>query len=191
MVMTILWSTQREQTMNNENDSTTDVCADQAAEEKKTRFQLWYADNATKLAERRSTKYKEDPSHRQKLLDYNKAYRSKKLQERGPLVKQPLVMTIMIKGVNTVTRMIRISEFSQLINRSIQTIRSWEKKGSIPRTPFSSGGQRRDRLYTAEMVEVVKSALLIKGNNISAADKSFHDEILAGWKLLGINMGAV
>lgn len=65
----------------------------------------------------------------------------------------------------------------------------WERVGVLPRTPFFAGGKdKKERIYTREMIEIVKKALDMRSGSVSTSDHSFFREILEGWQRLGVKV---
>lgn len=71
---------------------------------------------------------------------------------------------------------------ARVCRRSRYQVQVWEQKGFLPKTPFLT--TRRWRLYTREMMEVVREAM----ESRSAPDESMYDEIVEGWRELGIEL---
>jgi DNA-binding transcriptional MerR regulator len=84
----------------------------------------------------------------------------------------------------------RVGELARAISRTVVTVDQMEELGRLPKTPFRAS-KTKYRLYTVEMINVVKAAMDKRLGHIrgKAAWKSFHDEVLDGWKKLGV-MGA-
>ena len=86
--------------------------------------------------------------------------------------------------------MVHVGAFARAIGRSVPTIHQWERVGLLPRTPFSlEGKNKQERLYTAEMIGVVRTVLSTRGATISASDLRFRQEIEDGWNSIGVSVG--
>jgi hypothetical protein len=84
-------------------------------------------------------------------------------------------------------RLYKISVLARAINRTVVGVALMESKGYLPETPFR-GSAIGYRLYTLEMIEVVKKALEKRGSVMrQKADlRDFHDEVIDGWVELGV-----
>lgn len=160
-------------------------------------YKEWYKEHSSELAEKRRQRYKSDPDYKQKVLDQNRAYREKKSQEaaripkprvRIPRHRKPVALSVPINGVETLKQLVHVGYFARAIGRSVPTIHQWERSGILPRTPFMlTGRNKQERLYTAEMIAVVRSALEKRNGTISSSDQSFHEDIVRGWKDIGVD----
>lgn len=158
-------------------------------------YQQWYENNKEKLSQKRKDKYQKDPKHRAKVLKQNDISRAKKaldkpfkMRSRLPKKRKPLLVKAFMGDAVQEATMVHIGDFSKSIKRSIATIYKWEKAGLLPRTPFFlSSKSKQERLYTAGMIDVVKKSLSTR-LNVSLSDLRFREEIVAGWKLIGVSI---
>jgi len=160
-------------------------------------YKAWYTAHAADLAERRRKKYEEDPEYKRKVLEQNRLYRERKAKEesarpkpmiRIPKRRKPVVCMVPINGVLAPRQLVHIGEFARTIQRSVSTIHQWERAGVLPKTPFFvSGKGKQERLYTAEMIGVVKKVLELRNGTASVADSTFPRDIIQGWRGAGID----
>jgi len=135
-------------------------------------FQAWYADNGSRLNEKRRERYFEDPEYRQRVLDVNQQYREKKkkiqkkerIQQRKAVRIRPTESTwktveIDVAGVKT--PMYTIGALARAIGRGISTVRVWEREGILPPTVHRS--PKGDRLYSVETVAEIRKILKKEG----------------------------
>jgi len=175
---------------------TPDPPAEQAAE---WTYRGWYEKNKEALSQRRKDRYHKDRDYREKVLEQNKDYRAKKSQEkpdqpkvkvRTPKHRKPVEMKVKIGGKMQEVNMVHVGAFARAIGRSVPTIHQWERVGLLPRTPFTlEGKNKQERLYTAEMIGVVRTVLSTRGATISASDVRFREEIIDGWNSIGVHVG--
>jgi hypothetical protein len=163
-------------------------------------YKDWYAKHAAELAEKRRQRYENDPEYKQKVLEQNRAYREKKSAEakkipkprvRIPRHRKPVAINVPINGVLTLKQLVHVGYFARAISRSVPTVHQWERSGVLPRTPFTLVGRnKQERLYTSEMIAVVRSAMEARSGTISISDRTFHEEIVNGWKGIGVDIDA-
>lgn len=162
-------------------------------------YRGWYEKNKDALSQRRKDRYHKDRDYREKVLEQNKDYRAKKSQEkpeppkikvRTPKHRKPVTMKVKIGGKMQEIDMVHVGAFARAIGRSVPTIHQWERVGLLPRTPFTlEGKNKQERLYTAEMIGVVRTVLSTRGATISASDARFRQEIEEGWSAIGVVVG--
>ena len=178
-----------------DSSKSTESTAEEGAE---WTYRGWYGKNKEALSQRRKKRYHGDKQYRKKVLAQNKNYRAKKATERPASSKvrvraanhrKPVVMRIDLGGVDQDVTMVHIGAFARAISRSIPTIHQWERLGLLPKTPFLlCGKSKQERLYTPDMIAVVRTALKTRKKSVSATDANFNKEILEGWISLGIHM---
>jgi len=161
-------------------------------------YRAWYEKNKEALSQRRKERYHKDKEYREKVLEQNKDYRAKKAKERPqqpktkvrtPKHRKPVPMRVKIGGKTQEVNMVHVGAFARAIGRSVPTIHQWERVGLLPKTPFLLiGKDKQERLYTAEMIGVVREALSTRGATVSASDSAFRTEIEDGWRDLGISI---
>ena len=93
-------------------------------------------------------------------------------------------------GKEKVLPLVRVGVLAKAIARTVITVDQMESRGVLPQTPFRASS-RKYRLYTLEMIEVVKKAIDKRGETIRGEEQwqGFLEEVEAGWKKLGV-MGA-
>jgi DNA-binding transcriptional regulator YiaG len=161
-------------------------------------YRGWYEKNKEALSQRRKDRYHGDKQYRKKVLEQNKDYRAKKSKDkpsqskvkiRTPKHRKPVSMKIEIGGKMQETNLVHVGAFARAIGRSVPTIHQWERVGLLPKTPFLLHGKnKQERLYTADMIGVVRTVLSTRGATVSASDSAFRQEITDGWIGLGIAM---
>lgn len=161
-------------------------------------YKEWYEKHSAELAEKRRQRYQNDPEYKAKVLNQNRSYREKlqaeasdvpRAQVRIPRHRKPVALNVMIHGVPTLKQLVHVGYFARAIGRSVPTIHQWERSGMLPRTPFMlSGPNKQERLYTAEMIQVVLEVMSRRRRTISSSDPSFPEEIRAGWLALGLDL---
>lgn len=152
----------------------------------------YYEQNKEDLSKQRKDRYKNDPEYREKVKAASKRYRAEQREKRekekpkGAPVKRerrprrPVVVKVNGSEVLAYT----VPVLASRVGRSINTINRWIYTGTIPKTPLWS--ERGDRLYTDAMIRVVKMAIQFRG--IVGDDPAVRDEILDGWKSIGISV---
>jgi DNA-binding transcriptional regulator YiaG len=161
-------------------------------------YRAWYERNKEALSKKRKERYHKDKEYREKVLEQNKEYREKKAKEkpqqsktkvRTPKHRKPVAMKIKIGGRMQDVNMVHVGAFARAIGRSVPTIHQWERVGLLPKTPFFLRGKdKQERLYTAEMIGVVRTVLSTRGATVSASDTAFRQEIEDGWRSLGVSI---
>lgn len=142
-------------------------------------YRSWYEINKEKLSARRKQRYQQDKEYREKALSRASDWRA-----NNPTPSR--AGEARIKVVNgTEMRCFRITETSQMIGRSDQTIRDWEEKGIIPK-PSVEGVHR---FYTypqvvlmRELGEIIDSLRYGQKEVLEAAIEVKSAEIHQLWK---------
>jgi hypothetical protein len=165
-------------------------------DESKWTYKDWYERNKDRLAERRKVKYHSDKKHRKKVLEQNREWRANKAKERSekpkpkvriPKRRKPIEMVVEIHGKSAKVNLVHIGTFANAIGRSVPTIHQWERLGMLPRTPYLLRSKsKQERLYTEDMIHVVRHVLSTRGPTISSADSTFKEEIIEGWEAAGV-----
>jgi hypothetical protein len=159
-------------------------------------YKDWYAANKEELSKKRKEKYDNDSEHREKVLEQNRVYRANKAKEESkvtdsmnvPGIKKPITMQVLLHGALVVKKLVHIGTLAAMIQRSVATIRQWERSGVLPKTPFISGENKQERLYTEEMARVVKEAIGPNRRKISIKNKDFTEQVVKGWEKLGVQI---
>ena len=109
-------------------------------------YKSWYGKNGDKLKEDRRAEYAANPEARERAKQRAREQRAR----RGARVKE---RTEMYRSVNgTSVRVFLMGDVVEVVGRTAQTIRAWEKKGWIPSDSFDEG----KRLYTENQVGLIK-----------------------------------
>lgn len=166
------------------------------ADGKEWTYKDWYERNKGKLAARRKARYHSDKKYRKNVLKQNRKYQAGLAKEREeapkprvriPKHRRPVEMSVEIGGSIRTIDMVHIGSFARAIGRSVPTIHQWERRGLLPRTPYLlQSKNKQERLYTEDMIRVVREVLVTRGPTVSASDSMFRQEILDGWRAAGI-----
>jgi len=132
-------------------------------------FKTWYAKNKEDFNAKRRARYANDPEYRAKQRARTEEWKARQRElrraERGD-APRTRDRTIMVECAGGKVAMHTIGVFSERVGKSIVTLRSWERKGFLPESPFRSS--RGDRLYTDAMIDVV--AGIVAGRSIVQMD---------------------
>lgn len=140
-------------------------------------FKDWYAKHHETLNQSRRDRYKTDPEYRKAVLQRNREAREKRRTETakeraqrrkasrlrvGSRAWKTVEAEVVDKNGKVATAtLFTISALARSIGRSVQAVRLWERQGLLPEPPFRN--KKGDRLYTAEMVEVIRDVMDAKG----------------------------
>jgi DNA-binding transcriptional MerR regulator len=120
-------------------------------------FKDWYRQHGDALNSGRRFRYHLDPNYRERVLEHNRQSRTRKREEtleerRTKRVVKSAKPTPAYKTVklDTGEEASSVGALAQALDRSIQTVRGWEKKGWIPETPHRTA--RGERLYTKKQI---------------------------------------
>lgn len=116
-----------------------------ATEKSRTAYQKWYQTNKASFNEKRKKKYHSDPEVREKAISNAKKYRQENPRQNGEEQHYREVG-------GKVVEVFRITETANRIGRSVESIRSWEKKGWIPTPSIDS----THRYYTIKQIQLLK-----------------------------------
>ena len=98
---------------------------------------------------------------------------------------------VLLDGVPTPKTLVYISAFSRGIGKSIPTVHQWERSGILPRTPLHmNGNAKKERLFTKEMIDVVKIEIAKRNGRVASSDSTFRDDVTAGWLKAGVSLKA-
>lgn len=119
-------------------------------------FKEWYEENGDSHNEKRKRRYETDPEYRNAIIERQRAYRQRTSVRR---VRPPLTK-VDDKGVEHLVY--RVGLASQMVGRSPQTLKKWERKGYIPKPSIKT----IHRYYTAKQVELmIKNADFISSGD--------------------------
>ena len=139
-------------------------------------YQRWYEDNKSTFNKARRSRYHTDPGYRDKVLRWNRESRQKKRaseeqEHRAEVQARRVVLptrrwkteTMMLRKGSTKVeeRMFSIGALAEVLGRSIQVIRLWEREGVISKTPHRNA--KGDRLYTAKQMQEILDHLTRAG----------------------------
>ena len=106
-----------------------------------------------------------------------------------PRHRKPVTVLILLDGTPTPKELVHIGAFSRGIGKSIPTIHQWERNGLLPRTPLSMNGKgKKERLFTAEMIDVVRVEIAKRNGRVSASDSTFRKDVTTGWLRAGVSL---
>ena len=127
---------------------------------------------------------------RREPTELAKKRKSKALGESNGWDKDPIIK--LVKGVET--ELFTIGALAQALEKTVVTIRSWEKKGYIPAAPYrlrskSLNGKKvnGNRVYTRVLIEIAIEEFNRRGLLGSArvewnTHEDLTDEIVSRWK---------
>lgn len=149
-------------------------------------FKEYYETNRSDINTKRMRRYHTDPEHKERVLKSSRRYRDK--NRTAPKIRIPRFSTPMVKeaGDGNEIKLFSVGAFAVFLSRSVQAISHWEKGRVLPHTPYRDG--RGHRHYTPNMMYVVKEVVGDRRRLFPVA--GIFDRIEAGWKELGIPVGA-
>lgn len=101
-------------------------------------------------------------------------------------IRVPSVVTKVVEVNGEQVECYTVEMLSRAIGRSKYMVPVWEKNGVIPRTPLTN--KRGWRLYTPDMIEVVRTAVKRRGGSILKDPEGIYEDVAAGWEMLGIEV---
>lgn len=119
-------------------------------------FKEWYEQHADELNAKRRERYNSDPDYRERVLAGNQAERQKRIQEKLAARPPAKDATAPSRG-DGVKKRYTIGMLARAVGRSVQTIRLWEKAGTIPTTPHR--GANGARLYDSSFILAIQQKL--------------------------------
>jgi len=156
-------------------------------------YKNWWEKKKRKVLDDRADRYKNDKEYRDCIkknsCDRKKRLFKEKIKKGGDVnifvrPRRPLLISfngssVMMYGIGTLAKS---------LGKLPATIVGWEKKGVVPCTPFR--GRNKVRLYTKEMIDVVKDAFCKSIGNTNIVDKEGFDvTVRQGWADLLIPLG--
>jgi hypothetical protein len=167
----------------------------EAAEKDRSDYQReYYLKRKDTLSQERKDKYRSDPSYREKAIAQARRYRREKREERERLRAEGKLPPAKSGGPRKPTEVdiggrkvlaYTITIAAQRLGKSKSTLNNWTRQGVLPVTPLRTEGG--DRLYTEGMIMVMKLAIS-KRVRISVKDNTFYQEVVDGWRELGVNV---
>ena len=118
--------------------------ASQKNEKARAAYKRWYKKNKTNLARKRAEKYAKDPDLRKKATEYALDYRT-----RNP--RKPATGVRYYEYQGAKMEVFKIGVVAEMLERSIQTLRLWEKAGHIPPPSYESA----HRAYTMTQIKLI------------------------------------
>lgn len=113
---------------------------------KREAYNKWYKKNKSNFNAKRKQRYAKDKGYRVKAIQQAREHR-----ELNP---KPLASGELFRVIDGVeVRVYRIGEASEMVGRSIQVLRKWEKEGLVP----ESTGEGTHRVYTMKQIELLRS----------------------------------
>lgn len=108
-------------------------------------YKKWYKKNREEFNRKRAEKYAADPARREAANAYAKEYR-----ERNPAKPANGIRYYEYQGAKM--EVFKIGVVAEMLNKSIQTIRIWEKAGHIPPPSYESS----HRAYTMVQINLLE-----------------------------------
>lgn len=148
-------------------------------------FKGYYDEKKDLILDARKKRYAEDPAYREKVLAASRNYR--KSQRTETRVK-PRRYQKPISGTSadgTEVQLSSVGALAILLQRSVQAINHWQKRGLLPDTPYKDG--RGFRFYTASMMEVIKEEIGSK-RRLFPVNPDMPENIRQKWERSGVPM---
>lgn len=150
-------------------------------------FKRYWKDKGTSINVSRKQRYETDEEYAAKMRKYSQDYRDKKRLERASRPRQQHVERVNQQQITYNGKSLKlfgVKVFAKMLGLPIERIHYWRKVGMLPDSPFVRS-VRRDRMYTQEMMEVVKHAIE-RRDQVRKRDQTFLEEIMSGWIALGV-----
>lgn len=146
-------------------------------------FQGYYEENKDEILRKRKERYWNDPEYRDKVLQSSRDHRRN--QRRDPRVKtrrfqKPITGE---SADGTEVQLHSVGALAILLQRSVQAINHWQKKGLLPDTPYRDS--RGFRFYTAAMMQAIQDEVGAK-RRLFPVDPEMLEKIRAKWVDLGV-----
>jgi hypothetical protein len=152
-------------------------------------YAKWWKENAQIRRVKRRERYATDKAFRDECQERVKANqeRVRKVIAAGGSVKnEGRSLFVLIGGVRT--ECLTIGQLCTRVGRSQRSLNDWQRWELFPHTPIRTEGNVR--LYTAEMIEVVRLAIESRPGSkkfVRKGDTEFYEQISKGWQKLGID----
>lgn len=145
-------------------------------------FKGYYAENKDDILNARKKRYKDDPAYRDKVLQSSREYR--KNQRSEPRVKtrryqKPIAGT---SADGTEVQLCSVGALAIMLQRSVQAINHWQKRGLLPDTPYRD--ERGFRFYTPVMMEAIRDEVGTK-RRLFPVDHEMANKIRQKWEESG------
>lgn len=175
---------------------------DSAGSEKKVktdkeRFQEWYEKHGEEYNEKRAQRYATDPEYREKAkIRARRYYWLRKQAKRTERPKKPftipsadryIVITIddpndIRYGMSIEVPAYFIGTICKIVDKTVATIRNWERDGVIPPSNFRSDDNRNYRLYTLDQVRAIAdNAHLLSVPSKKMTESPFSIAVREAW----------
>lgn len=109
-------------------------------------------------------------------------------------VPEPVIRKVQYdNGTVREVKLYQIGTLSAIVGKTVVWLKMLEKKGRLPKTPIVKSSLNH-RLYTVEMIDVVRAAFESHGIHLRGNDlewKAFRETILDGWEQLGVEHAQV
>lgn len=153
------------------------------AKDKATYQTDYYQKNRADILEKKGQRYKADPLYAARVRKAALATKKRNGTQVHPGARHVDRRPVSIQLGETWGLAYSIGWFAERIDRSVATVRHWERHGLLPRTPVV--GLNGLRYYSQEMADVVVRAMAAR-EVVRLKDVSFTDEVLSGWAALGV-----
>jgi hypothetical protein len=153
-------------------------------------YAKWWKENAILRRSAKRERYATDKAFRTKLQERVRENRER-LRASGELHKKSDGRSAFVLIGGERVECFTIGQLSKRVNRSQQALNNWQRWGLFPHTPIRTEGNHR--LYTAEMIEVVRLAIESRPGPkklVRKGDTEFYEQISKGWQKLGIDSGS-
>jgi hypothetical protein len=109
-------------------------------------------------------------------------------------VPEPVIRLVRYDdGSTREVKLYQIGTLSAIVGKTVVWLKMLEKKRRLPKTPLVKSSLKH-RLYTVEMIDVVRAAFATHGLHLRGNDlewKLFRETVLDGWSRLGVEHAQV
>lgn len=146
-------------------------------------FKGYYAENKAEILDARKKRYADDPVYRDKVLKSSQDYRKKQRKEQRVKTRRYQKPISETSADGTQVRLCSVGALAILLQRSVQALNHWAKRGLLPDTPYRDA--RGFRFYTTAMMEAIKDEVGAK-RRLFPVDAEMPDKIRQKWAASGV-----